>query len=58
LPVAFDWRGIVLDALLLERFIEFGDELSFTALVARHGPMVSNGCQRILGDEHQAGDAF
>jgi RNA polymerase sigma factor (sigma-70 family) len=46
------------DALLLDRFIRQRDEAAFTALVARHGPMVLRVCQRIVGDRHAAEDAF
>jgi hypothetical protein len=33
-------------------------ELAFAALVERHGPMVLRVCRAILGDEHDAHDAF
>lgn len=46
------------DAVLLERFVQGRDELSFAALVARHGQMVLRSCRRILGDVHEAEDAF
>jgi RNA polymerase sigma factor (sigma-70 family) len=46
------------DALLLEQFIERGDEQAFKTLVARHGPMVLSVCQRILNDLHHAEDAY
>ncbi|HTU89884.1 MAG TPA: sigma-70 family RNA polymerase sigma factor [Gemmataceae bacterium] len=46
------------DAVLLDRWIHQRDEAAFTALVARHGPMVLGVCQRILGDAHEAEDAF
>jgi RNA polymerase sigma-70 factor (ECF subfamily) len=49
------------DRELLERFVSDRDrsgELAFTALVARHGPMVLGVCRRILRDAHDADDAF
>jgi cyanophycinase len=46
------------DAVLLERFIQQRDEAAFVALVARHGAMVLRLCRRILGDAHEAEDAF
>ena len=33
-------------------------ELAFAALVDRHGPLVFRACRAILGDEHDARDAF
>ena len=33
-------------------------EAAFTLLVERHGPMVLNVCRQILGDSHDAQDAF
>ncbi len=49
------------DRQLLERFILKRDdfaEAAFAALVDRHGPMVLKVCLRILGDPHEAQDAF
>jgi RNA polymerase sigma-70 factor (ECF subfamily) len=49
------------DSDLLERFIsgrDRGGELAFTALMARHGPMVLGVCRRILRDGNEAEDAF
>jgi RNA polymerase sigma factor (sigma-70 family) len=46
------------DAVLLERFIQGRDESAFAALVARHGAMVLRSCRRIVGDSHEAEDAF
>ncbi len=46
------------DTELLERFRLRREEAAFTLLVQRHGPMVLNVCRRILGDVHQAEDAF
>jgi Sigma-70 region 2 len=33
-------------------------EMAFEALVDRHGPMVWGICYRVLGDAHEAEDAF
>jgi hypothetical protein len=33
-------------------------EMAFGALVDRHGPMVWGICHRVLGDAHEAEDAF
>ena len=49
------------DAQLLERFVAGRDEageMAFRALVERHGPMVLRVCQSVLGDRHEAEDAF
>jgi RNA polymerase sigma factor (sigma-70 family) len=46
------------DADLLGRFASLRDEAAFTALLARHGPMVLNTCRRVLGDADDAEDAF
>jgi RNA polymerase sigma factor (sigma-70 family) len=46
------------DAALLGRFITARDEVAFAALVARHGPLVLHVCRRVLGDVHEAEDAF
>ncbi len=46
------------DAVLLKRFASQGDESAFSALLARHGPMVLSVCRRILRDGHAAEDAF
>jgi RNA polymerase sigma factor (sigma-70 family) len=45
----------------MERFLERRDEiaeLAFAVLVERHGAMVLGVCRRILGDPHDAEDAF
>src|SRR5918995_2225101 len=46
------------DAQLLERFASRRDEAAFEALLRRHGPMVLGVCRRVLGDSHDAQDAF
>jgi RNA polymerase sigma-70 factor (ECF subfamily) len=49
------------DEQLLDRFVARRDETgeeAFAALVERHGPMVLGVCRRVLGDVHEAEDAF
>jgi len=46
------------DAQLLACFTERRDPAAFEALLRRHGPMVLGVCRRILGDSHDADDAF
>jgi RNA polymerase sigma factor (sigma-70 family) len=46
------------DAALLDRFVERREEAAFSALVHRHGPMVLAVCRRVLGNVHDADDAF
>jgi RNA polymerase sigma factor (sigma-70 family) len=50
--------SVVSDAQLLERFAAGGDEAAFELLARRHGPMVLGVCRRVLGDPHDAEDAF
>jgi RNA polymerase sigma factor (sigma-70 family) len=46
------------DAELLQKFAAGHDEAAFESLVKRHGPLVQGVCRRILGDVHEAEDAF
>src|SRR6516165_8792468 len=46
------------DGDLVARFAAQGDEVAFEVLVKRYGPMVLRVCRRVLGNEHDAEDAF
>jgi RNA polymerase sigma factor (sigma-70 family) len=49
------------DGELMQRCTSAGDDsaaAAFTALVGRHGPMVFRVCYQVLGDSHDAEDAF
>jgi RNA polymerase sigma factor (sigma-70 family) len=50
--------GSINDPQLLRRYAENGDGDAFATLVQRHGAMVQGVCQRILGNSHDAEDAF
>ena len=46
------------DGQLLGCFIDQRDDAAFAALVRRHGPMVLSVCRRMVGNLHDADDAF
>ena len=54
--------GSLTDGQLLDRFLARNDpavsEAAFNALIDRHGPMVLGICRQLLGDSHDAHDAF
>lgn len=48
----------VTDGNLLDMYVRQRDEEAFEALVGRHGRMVLGVCRRIVGNSHDAEDAF
>jgi RNA polymerase sigma factor (sigma-70 family) len=46
------------DAALLQRFLDNREELAFTALIQRHGPMVLGVCRYVAQNAADAEDAF
>ena len=46
------------DRQLVSRFVARKDELAFREIVRRHGSLVLGVCRRVLGDVHEANDAF
>jgi RNA polymerase sigma factor (sigma-70 family) len=46
------------DGALLESFVSRREEAAFEVLLRRHGAMVLGVCRRVLGDAHDAEDAF
>jgi RND family efflux transporter MFP subunit len=56
--IALQQAGAPTDGQLLEAFVARRDGPSFEALVRRHGPMVLGVCRRVVGNVHDADDAF
>src|SRR4051794_40390932 len=53
--------GDLSDGQLVQRFLtarDGADQVAFTALMERHGPMVFGVCREVLGNPHDAQDAF
>jgi RNA polymerase sigma-70 factor (ECF subfamily) len=56
--LAREAAGHLPDSELLELYCRQRDEGAFAVLVARYGPLVLGVCRRVLGDRHDAEDAF
>ena len=53
--------GDLSDEQLLHRFLigsDGAEQVAFTVLMERHGPMVLRVCRGVLGNPHDAEDAF
>jgi RNA polymerase sigma factor (sigma-70 family) len=57
-PASAPEEAVPGDRELLRRFIERRDERAFEALVQVHGPLVLGVCRRIIGNHHDAEEAF